>query len=379
MTSTPLMVTRRAALLGSAALASSCASSWSVTRRPSVVWEHRLVGSGDSRPDFDVETQLNTDVLVRLHKRERIASIEEIGARRELLRRGFVRDGVRGPAPSVVVAGFEDARRWFAVSHQARHAGVNMIERHAPQVRERAMAMECLRRLGWERVSLFVMSNVLLDAWQIDAVERRWLRAERPLRSGGRYYYALLARRRRSERDAFGLYGDQFHNYGDIGFGLYGNRRLSSATLPRLDLDTLRIRFGVEADSARAAHEALTRRLAAAARGEVQLSVQEQAGFASLGLLTPAGVAIPVMREADYLALEGLAAIVRDDLVEVLDAERARLRAAYDSSPYAEETTFEEYLIWWYHFFFTEITNRLADRDVLRAPRGGVASYVVAE
>jgi hypothetical protein len=280
----------------------------------------------------------------------------------------------------VTVAGLGDGPRWFSVSDRLGSRAAALIRDRLPQVRAATETLEPFSRVGFDQASFFVLSNVLLDSWQINAVEQRFIRAERPERSGGRYYYALLERIAASENEAFGIYGNQFYNFGDVAFGLYGNRRLAPNLLPRLSLDDIRARFAVDAVDANGARAALARRLAQAARGEVVLAPREIAALQQGNLADANGaLRIPVLREADYVALNDVASLIIADLVSLLEAERSALNAVYARSPYGEETTFEEYLIWWYHFFYTAVTDRLAALGALRIPANGVMTYIVTE
>lgn len=358
-----------------AAAAAGCAHSRSETN---IVWEHHMISSGANRPDFNVEAQANTEVLVALHQGQEItAGNEQVVA--ALRQRGFVKDGPAGPIPAVLLVSLEDGRRWFGVSPRVSAAAARIIVEHLPAVRAAIGNIGNLGNLNWSQAAFFILSDVLLDSWQINTVERRWLGAERPQRSGGRYYYTLMARPAESDLEAFGIYGNQFFNYGDVAIGLYGNRRLAGVRLPSLDTAQLQALFGVGEGDPRAAHAMLARTLANAARG-APVSASERAGFQSLGLMNESGaVCVPVLREADYVALNGIAALIEDDLITALNGERAALAAVYDASPYAVSVSFEEYLIWWYHFFYTNVTDRLAGEGILEIPGGGVTTYIVTE
>ena len=101
------------------------------------------------------------------------------------------------------------------------------------------------------------------------------------------------------------------------------------------------------------------------------------AGFESLGLMDPAGqVVVPVLAVADEQALSAIAADFRPALLAVLEGHRAALTAAWRASPYADEgVSFEEYAIWWYHLFYTAVTDRLIRGGQIAAPPGGVLTY----
>ncbi|WP_302847319.1 hypothetical protein [Sphingomonas sp. OK281] len=39
--------------------------------------------------------------------------------------------------------------------------------------------------------------------------------------------------------------------------------------------------------------------------------------------------------------------------------------------------SFPEYFIWWYHVFYTDVTNELAHRGMIVMPRNGTLTYLV--
>lgn len=371
---------RRTVLLAGAGFAGACVHQGADTQEASV-WEHKQISAGPNRPDFDIETPINTEVLAALHRRAPLEpSPAHTAALALLTEKGFVRNGPRGPVPAVTVASVSDGARWFAVSQALQARTVALIQSRLPEVRAATESLAPFARIGFERSSFFVLSNVLLDSWQINAVEQRFIRAERPQRGGGRYYYALLERLSASQTEAFGIYGNQFFNYDDVAFGLYGNRRLERNLLPYLSQEDIRARFGVEAGDANAARAALARRLAAIARGEQPASNEERAALAGLGLISAdGGLTFPVLREVDYFALGNVAGLIVDDLAALLESEKEALRRVFERSPYVEETSFEEYLIWWYHLYYTAVTDRMAELGMLTPPANGVVTYIVTE
>ena len=83
--------------------------------------------------------------------------------------------------------------------------------------------------------------------------------------------------------------------------------------------------------------------------------------------------------EVDYFALGNVAGLIVDDLAALLESEKEALRRVFERSPYVEETSFEEYLIWWYHLYYTAVTDRMAELGMLTPPANGVVTYIVTE
>jgi hypothetical protein len=101
------------------------------------------------------------------------------------------------------------------------------------------------------------------------------------------------------------------------------------------------------------------------------------AGWEQLGWVGEGTILVPVLDGEDRAALSELAGILTHDLLDLLEAHRPDLTRAYTTSPYADEATFEEYFIWWYHLFYTAVTDRLIARGAITVPESGIASYVL--
>lgn len=337
-----------------------------------------MISSGGNAPDFDSNEQVFTDVLTALHYgREAPDTPEHVSALALLREKGFVSQTASGLRPSVFVAGPADAC-WLAVSDRLVDRCADLIISRVPQVQSALVGIANFAELPFDRVSFFVLSDVLLDSWQIDAVERDVVGAERPQRGGGRYYYAVMARSRESALEAFGIYGNNLSAYEGVLIGVYGNARVSAQSIVSLGRAELQWRFGLSDAEAARGPAPLALRLAAAARGGPPVSPEVAAGFRTLDLVDDAGrPSIPVLSEADVEALDAVAAIIRADYVDLLNRDRDLVRALYHRSPYVGETTFEEYYMWWYHMFYTAVTDRLIALGHARAPQSGVTTYFI--
>ena len=64
-------------------------------------------------------------------------------------------------------------------------------------------------------------------------------------------------------------------------------------------------------------------------------------------------------------------------LVELLDEYRPIIERIHASSPFGQEVSFEEYFIWWYHLYYTAVTDQMAAKDMLAVPASGITSYVI--
>ena len=347
-------------------------------------WEHKLISSGDNFPTVNLRREHRADLVLLLHERtppDRIRarfgwSEADLENRlQELEGAGIVRRDGERYLPTVMVLSVEEAERHLPVSGGIVDETVAMVERVIPDVRRLRDTSPGLTGVPYERISLLLLSDVLLDNWQINAVEERFLGAERPLRDGKRYYFSLQERDPGDPEEAFGIYGNEYRGFGPFTVGVYGNRRsgnpLNFATLDEDDLVRL---FGDGPDGVDAFKQELLTLLAGPER---EMTPTRRAGFEAIGWMEDGRVVVPLLRPDDHAVLEEIAGLVTDRLVGLLERHRPELERHWRDSPYGEETTFEEYLIWWYHLYYTAVTDRLARSGLLAIPASGITSYVL--
>ncbi len=195
------------------------------------------------------------------------------------------------------------------------------------------------------------MSDVVLDNWQINSVERLFLKKGRTPRHGLNYYHSLQERGADQKEESFGIYGNQMWSSGSWTIGVYGNKRLTSKHLLSLSDKDIADLFGLQTgesilQSRARIIEALMRH---ATDPGYNLEPKLRGGFNRLGLMKGDQIRIPILSRGDYQDLLNLAGLVTDDLVALLEDYRSLLKESYEQSIYSEEVTFEEYFIWWYH------------------------------
>jgi hypothetical protein len=278
-----------------------------------------------------------------------------------------------------MVVTFEDARTYLRPDNRLVEAAANLILRKLPLVKAQSRTLPSLAGAAWESMSFFVLSDVLLDNWQIANIERLFVRAARTLRTGGRYYYTILEKAATDPREPFGLYGNTGSEWGSVQVGLYGNDRFSGGTLLSIPDSVFNAMFGFPEDvTPKEARQRLADSMVQALRGNAgSLPAAERQALAQLGLATDDMPNVLLLREQDYNALDRVAALVTTDLVRLLERNRRRILATYRASPYVEEVSPNEYLLCWYHFFYTAVTNRLRDARAIHIPPQGTVTYLV--
>jgi hypothetical protein len=74
-----------------------------------------------------------------------------------------------------------------------------------------------------------------------------------------------------------------------------------------------------------------------------------------------------------------MAKLVTNGLLKLIKEHEGRLRKQWGDSPYAREVTYQEYFIWWYHLFYTAVTDRLIARGEITKPRTDVFTYLLVQ
>jgi hypothetical protein len=280
-----------------------------------------------------------------------------------------------------VVVTRDDAATYFHPDKAMVRAAADLIRKKLQHTKAEVRSIRSLSRVPFQTMSFLIASDVFLDNWQINSVERLFLRAERPQRAGGRYYLMAFEKPATQQSEPFGLYGNTGTQWGDVEIGLYGNDRFTPGrTLLSVADDQFAEFFGLDphADLKRTQAE-LARRIVDASRGNGMLTGPELRALSKLGLVRNGKPEILVLDKSDYQALDRIAATVTGDLVALLERNRSHLMESYSSSPYAEETSFNEYFMGWYHFFYTAVTDTLKDQRAIDIPPNGATTYFVAQ
>lgn len=354
-------------------------------------YDHKMISSGQNFPAVNVQREHRGDLIILLREGIPPASIRDhfgwseaewTERLDELLQADLVEQTETGAyLPSILVMTLGDVARYMTVPEDMIVETADLVVRNLPEVKRRYAEIAGFHGVAFEAASFLVLSDVLLDNWQINAVEREFLGAERPLRAGSRYYYSIQEKPTGSATEAFGIYGNQYRGYGPVTVGVYGNRRNDNPqNFQTLGEDEIGQLFGVTPESVREFKEELLGRVVDYARGQTAaLSEEELHGLDALGWMNGDALAVPILDSASDNALSELAAMMTSDLVALLEAHRSSLTRSYETSPYAQEVTFEEYFIWWYHLYYTAVTDRLAAQGYIVRPESGITAYLFVQ
>lgn len=285
-----------------------------------------IIASGDSRPDFAFNADLRK-LIISIHNRIRPEEFKENNGWSSekydqcvsfLESKGFVERDGEEVRISCMVINDGDGKRLHEYAEPISRAIAESILSMRERIKEAYSTTRLAGEHSFESMTFFLLSNVLLDNWQIHNVESTFLKGQRPLRHGKNYFCAFLENVSPS-REAFGIYGNQVSRM----YSVYGNNR---------------------------------------------------------GSIDQAGIALkrssfPMLREGDNKTLNAIAAIFTPALLEILELNRQYANDVFKRTGYADEIRFEEFFIWWYHFIYSRATNILAEKGALTIPESGNFLY----
>jgi hypothetical protein len=234
---------------------------------------------------------------------------------RFLIEKGWLADDGNRIKPTVFIATDRQGRGLYDFGKPLAMAIAQSIVDEIPSIKKK-FETAGLSDLNYDSLSFFILSDVLLDNWQIMEVEADYLKKEnRPMRHG-KFYYASIMENADLSREPFGIYGNQYGKINDSTYlSIYGNNR--NVVNDRLQKDS-----------------------------DFRDSI-----FKNSTILTP----------QLYRFFEGIAKDYKPKLLKVLDDYTEYSHKVFKDTGYSDEIRFEEFFIWWYHFIYTSATNILAE------------------
>lgn len=204
----------------------------------------------------------------------------------------------------------------------------NSISNSLPEIKSIHNETNISQTHDFSELSLFYLSNVILDNFQIQRVEEEFLNQERPLRNGSRYYLAIVEDDLSGNTEPYGIYGNRGLFWSDsIGVAVYGNKRTES-----------------------------------------------NAGWDNYEDKN-----IHVFDEQDTeLITHKMPDLFFPTLLDILENNRADFEATYHELNFDEEVSFEEFFIFWYHWIYTEATDVLIERNIVQMPQTDMFYYQIA-
>jgi hypothetical protein len=292
-------------------------------------YKQSMISSGDNYPDFDLTKGRMDRLLVALHLgRHKDAIIKEFNWDSKtyestiafLEQKGFVRNEKGRYLPTCMVISAEDGKSLLRDAEPIARQVSDSILSILPGLRNKYSTSSLAKTIPSDSIAFFLLSDVILDNWQIGNVENIFIHAERPLRHGKRYYYSFMEQGQDST-GPFGIYGNMYFD----GFVVYGNNQNK--------VDQYKIRSKV--------------------------------------------ASLPRLDSTDYRMLDECSSLFTGKLISILQSRQEYINEVYEKSGYSKEVSYPEFFIWWYHFIYTRATDILAEQAYLEIPAGGNFYYRV--
>lgn len=305
----------------------------------STKYEHSIISKGDNLPNFDRRKDSIALFLVALHEnidpgvfQKKVNWSDEVLEERIqfLLERGWLIKDDRGIKPTIFIVSDHQGQDLFRYGLPLSEKIADVIEKEIPSILEKFHSYGLADQYDFENMSFLVLSNVLLDNWQIMQMEAAYLKKENRPERHGKFYYASISENVNNSYEPFGIYGNQYGKIDDSTYlSIYGNNRIV-----------------------------------------VNQRLQNDQAFKD-SILNVALELTPAL----YNFFDEIASDFKPLLLQILDEQTAYSREVFELSGYADEIAFEEFFIWWYHYIYTQTTDILAERGRLIIPVGGNFYY----
>ncbi len=293
-------------------------------------FEHSLISRGDNFPDFNYTKDSIDFFLVALHENISIDNFRKktgftdikIKEMENLLEDKNWLHSVSGKSkPSIFIATEKDGEALFRYAKPMANEIARKIKTELPEIKRQFNQTEISKTQDFTKWSFLILSDVLLDSWQIDKVEKEFLKKEqRPERHGKNYYYSIMEKTQKN-RESFGIFGNQYEEVNGKSISIYGNNRSDSYEVPTKN----------------------------------QIS------------------------KSDNQIFKQIAENFKPLLISTLNKYSKYSNKVYKNPGYKDEITFEEFFIWWYHFIYTRATEIMHDEKMLTIPKSGNFEYILEE
>ncbi|WP_088321642.1 hypothetical protein [Bacillus wiedmannii] len=108
-----------------------------------------------------------------------------------------------------------------------------------------------------------------------------------------------------------------------------------------------------------------------------QIDLHLNVVYEKLGLYQNSQPIILMFKKADVSTLNEIANTISEDLVLLFNENDKPLKEYFVSSRYSKEINYEEFFIWWYHFFYTKVTEELIKQGVIITSTQKNQTYII--
>ena len=299
-------------------------------------FEIKQISKGSNNPDIDISKDSLDLLLIALHNKiptQEIAkyfnwdnTITEKNTDL-LVKNGLLKRKNNVFIPAMGIFTLETGNILIEKSQKIANEIADSIKIIIPKIKNIHAQMDISKKYSFNDLSFFYISDILLDMGQIGNVEKEFLRKERPLRNGKRYYLAILEKDTTKNTEPFGIYGNQgLKNDDTIYIGVYGNTRTKS-NIGWNDYENKNIHY---------------------------------------------------FNKKDFdIFYNQMPKVFLPTLIDILEKNKLYFKNTYTELGYDKEITFNEFFIWWYHFIYSETTNKLIKDKIIKEPKNGLFYYKI--
>lgn len=295
------------------------------------------IKKGNNNPAIDITKDSLDLLLIALHYKIPIKEIEKYfnwdssTTKKNtdiLIKNGLLKDNNNIFIPAMAIFPTETGNILIEKSQNIANEIADSIKVIIPKIKEMHSQMDISKEYSFYDLSFFYISDVLLDMGQIGNVEKEFLQKERPLRNGKRYYQAITEEDTTKITEPFGIYGNQGLMDNDtIYIGVYGNTRRTKYNIGWNDYKNKEIHY---------------------------------------------------FNKKDFdVFYNQMPKIFLPTLIDILEKNKPYFESVYKELGYDKEITFNEFFIWWYHFIYSETTNKLIKDNIIKKPENGMFYYKI--
>lgn len=298
-----------------------------------------IISKGDNRPDFDRKKDNIDRFLVSLYYGIPAGEfMKKSGWTQEMYdskvqfleEKGWLKVKDNKLVPTVFIVSGVVGNQLYKFAKPISESIARSIEESIPSIIAKFKDEKLDNQYNFDEMSFLILSDVLLDNWQIMEMESSFLKQENRPERHGKFYYAAIMENSGNGYEPFRIYGNQSGKINNTTWvNIYGNNRI-------------------------VANEKL-------ANKHFQDSILANCLHTSPQL---------------YMYFEEIAADFRPKLLKIVEENRDYSMKVFRETGYADQIRFEEFFIWWYHFIYTEATNLLVEKKILKVPETGNFYYL---
>ena len=251
-----------------------------------------------------------------------------------------------------------------SAQHQTDSSLVNQLSRliieNLDTIKTEYYKINAFKDYPFQTASLFVLSNVMLNEWQLPAI------------SSLLYNKTDSPKRYNQELDFYssklGEYKHVIKKLGKYYYGLYG-KETGNTNFITINKEELQSIFAIDAANVDKTKELLLDKLIRYSEDDnFFLDENLVAGFNELGLMQREIMSIPKLNVNDREALYGLSAIIENDLLNLLENHLPGLKEDYSKSDQTSKKPFNDHFKKWYMSILSQTTENLIELGYIKVP-----------